>query len=79
LRRFRWLRFAPPPANIRCASGAKTCGVTNSSRSPYRTEDRATFPYTQLQTDLRPFVPELPAYDDVLAKLKQLLPDFFPD
>jgi hypothetical protein len=29
--------------------------------------------------NLRPFVPELPACDDVLAELKQLLPDFFPD
>jgi len=24
----RWLRCAPPPANIRCASGAKTCAET---------------------------------------------------
>src|SRR5262245_54051806 len=23
--RFRWLRCAPPPANVRCASGAKNC------------------------------------------------------
>jgi hypothetical protein len=29
--------------------------------------------------NLRPFVPELPACDDVLAELKQILPDFFPD
>jgi hypothetical protein len=28
--------------------------------------------------NLRPFVPELPAWDDVLAELKRLLPNFFP-
>jgi hypothetical protein len=27
LHQFRWLRCAPPPANIRCASGAKTCAA----------------------------------------------------
>ncbi len=29
--------------------------------------------------NLRPFVPELLAWDDVLAELKRLLPNFFPD
>ena len=29
--------------------------------------------------NLRQFVPVLPACDDVLAELKQTLPDFFPD
>ena len=28
--------------------------------------------------NLRPFVPELLAWDDVLAELKRLLPNFFP-
>ena len=27
----------------------------------------------------RPFVPELPAWDDVLAELKRFLPNVFPD
>jgi hypothetical protein len=29
--------------------------------------------------NLIPFVPELPTWENVLAELKQLLPNFFPD
>jgi hypothetical protein len=31
------------------------------------------------ESNLRPFVPELPTWDGVLTDLKRLLPNFFPD
>src|SRR6266508_15598 len=48
---------APPPANIHRPSGTKmhrlTCGETNGLRSPYRTGDRATGPYSHLLTAIK--------------------------
>jgi len=54
-------------------------GVSYSSLDDFFSAELEGEARRNWESNLRPFVPELPACDDVLAELKQLLPDFFPD
>jgi hypothetical protein len=54
-------------------------GVSYGSLDDFFTAELEAEARRNWEGNLRPFGPELPAWDDVLAELKQLLPDFFPD
>jgi hypothetical protein len=54
-------------------------GVSYGSLDNFFTAELEAEARRNWEGNLRPFVPELPACDDVLAELKRLLPAFFPD
>jgi predicted nucleotidyltransferase component of viral defense system len=54
-------------------------GVSYGSLDDFFTAELEAEARRNWEGNLRPFVPELPACDDVLAELKQLLPALFPD
>ena len=54
-------------------------GVSYGSLDDFFTAELEAEARRNWDGNLRPFVPELPACDDVLAELKQILPDFFPN
>ena len=62
---------------LRCKSANR--GVSYKSLDDFFTSELEAEARRNWDGNLRPFVPELPAWDDVLAELKRLLPNFFPD
>jgi hypothetical protein len=54
-------------------------GVSYGSLDDFFTSELEGEAHRNWESNLRPFVPELPDCDEVLAELKQHLPAFFPD
>ena len=54
-------------------------GVSYNSLDDFFTAELEAEARRNWESNLRPFVPELPTWDGVLTDLKRLLPNFFPD
>src|SRR5215471_3485239 len=77
--RFRWLRYAPPPANFRSASGAKTCVETLAVQFALRLPTQNMFfhalagPQFDFVLRGRGFAAELRAFNRVPGKRASLV------
>ena len=54
-------------------------GVSYNSLDDFFTAELEAEARRNWESNLRPFVPELPTWDGVLTDLKRLLPNLFPD